>query len=156
MRATIFSILRGSSPSRMRGAITSQIMLVIDPCISPRYQEEVSPESEKPTRPSSVVILRTTLSIRSMRVLGMMTGFFIGVEMGMHSICSIFMAAVLRVLIPVGSVVLARASQAGPRRRFEGKGLAAKSQPTSRLTFLAEGDMPLKNGRRRRPVCDDC
>ena len=58
---------------------------MIDSCSSPRYQDEVSPESENPTVPLSVVILSTTLSIDVMRVLGMITGFFSGVDTGVHS-----------------------------------------------------------------------
>jgi hypothetical protein len=69
----------------MRGAMTLEIIAMMDSCNSPRYHDEVSPESEKPTVPSSVVTFSTTLSIDVMRVLGMITGFFRGVETGKHS-----------------------------------------------------------------------
>jgi len=77
--------------------MTSQIIDMIEPCISPMYHDDVSPESEKPTVPSSHVSFRMTLSIASMRVFGMIIGFFIGVETGMTSTLTIFM------MVPVDS-----------------------------------------------------
>ena len=66
------------------------IIPIIESCISPRYHEDVSPESAMPTVPSSAVIFSSTLSIAVMRVLGMISGFFIGVETGISSTLTIF------------------------------------------------------------------
>ncbi|MDT4870031.1 hypothetical protein FQZ97_1050900 [compost metagenome] len=91
---TIFSMLHGSSPSRMRGAKMSQIMATIEAWLSPRYQEDVSPDSAIPTSPVSVCSRSSSVSSLVMVTFGNRSGFFSGIDTGMHSTFVIFMVRI--------------------------------------------------------------
>ncbi|MNT01903.1 hypothetical protein D3C72_1363900 [compost metagenome] len=72
----------------------SQIMLTIDAWLSPRYQDDVSPDSAMPTSPVSVCNRSNNVSSLVMVTFGNRSGLFSGIDTGMHSTFVIFMVRI--------------------------------------------------------------
>src|SRR4030067_3410416 len=84
MRATIFSTLKGSSPSRICGAKILVMLNMMESWLSPMYHIDVSPVSDTPVTPSSVCILTTTASAPVAAPPDMTIGLANFMETGVH------------------------------------------------------------------------
>ncbi len=91
IRATIVSMLKGSSPRRIFGPYTWLILCMMESWLSPMYHGEVPPVSEMPVMPSSVCIFTMTAWEAASAPPDMTTGLANFRETGIHSILMIFM-----------------------------------------------------------------